>query len=98
QLEEGHSKILRTNYNLIEQINRIIHKLEPHFVKKDLEVRFNTDSEYDVYADKERIEQVIVNLLQNAVQFSSKNSQIDITLIKEGQYVKVLIQDYGKGI
>lgn len=98
QLEEGHSKILRTNYNLIEQINRIIHKLEPQFVKKDLEVRFNTDSEYDVYADKERIEQVVVNLLQNAVQFSNKNAKIDIILIKDGQYVNVLIQDYGEGI
>ena len=34
QLEEGHSEILRTEYNLTEQINRIIHMLEPHFVKK----------------------------------------------------------------
>ena len=78
QLEEGHSKILRTDYNLTEQIDRIIHKLEPHFVKKDLEIRFNADSEYCVYADKGRIEQVIVNLLQNAVQFSNKNALIDI--------------------
>ena len=46
QLEEGHSEILRTNYNLTEQINRIIHMLEPHFVKKDLEIRFHADSEY----------------------------------------------------
>lgn len=98
QLEEGHSKILRTDYNLTDQIYRIIHKLEPHFIKKDLEIRFNTDSEYYVYADKGRIEQVIVNLLQNAVQFSNKNAKIDITLIKDGQYVNVLIQDYGEGI
>lgn len=98
QLEEGHSKILQTDYNLTDQINRIIHKLEPHFIKKDLEIRFNTNSHYYVYADKGRIEQVIVNLLQNAVQFSYKNARIDIKLIKEGQYVKVLIQDYGEGI
>ena len=98
QLEEGHSEILRTEYNLTEQINRIIHMLEPHFVKKDLEIRFHADSEYVVYADKGRIEQVMVNLLQNAVQFSNKNALIDIYIIRDGSYVKVMIQDYGEGI
>lgn len=98
QLEEGNNDILRTDYNLTKQIERIINKLEPHFVKKDLKIRFNTDGEYCVYADEGRIEQVIVNLLQNAVQFSNKNAPIDITLTKEGQYVNVLIQDYGEGI
>jgi signal transduction histidine kinase len=98
QLEQGHIKIMRTNYNLTAQIKRIIHKLEPHFMKKDLEINFNPDSEYCVYADKERIEQVIVNLLQNAIQFSNKNASIDINFITEGQHVKVMIQDYGEGI
>ena len=98
QLEEGHSEILRTEYNLTEQINRIIHMLEPHFVKKNLEIRFHADSEYVVYADKGRIEQVMVNLLQNAVQFSNKNALIDIYIIRDGSYVKVMIQDYGEGI
>src|SRR5690606_1489770 len=83
QLEEGHSKILRANYNLTEQVKQIIHKFEPHFTKKNLEVRLTSDSEYIVYADKARIEQVIMNLLQNAVQFSKVNDPIDITLMKD---------------
>ena len=78
ELEEGHSEILRTEYNLTEQINQINHMLEPHFVKKNLEIRFHADSEYVVYADKGRIEQVMVNLLQNAALFSNKNALIDI--------------------
>src|SRR5690606_27183892 len=40
QLEEGHHTIVRTNYNLTDQIYRTIHKLEPHFTKKNLEIRF----------------------------------------------------------
>ena len=98
QLEEGHHKILKTDYNLTEQIKQIIHKLEPHFTKKNLEIRFTTDHEYIVYADKERIEQVIINLLQNAVQFSKTNDHIDLALMKDRQYVKIVIQDYGEGI
>lgn len=98
QLEEGYSQIYRNDYNLTEQVHRIIHKFEPQLAKKDLEIRFNSDHDYYVFADKERIEQVFINLLQNAVQFSKKSSPIDITLTKEGQYVKVKIQDYGEGI
>ncbi|MED4017786.1 HAMP domain-containing sensor histidine kinase [Sutcliffiella cohnii] len=98
QLEEGNSNILLTDYNLTEQINRIIHKLEPHFTKKDLDIRFHSDYEYYVNADEGRMEQVIVNLLQNAVQFSEHNAPIDIRLSKEGQAVKISVQDYGEGI
>ena len=98
QMEEGHVQIYRTEYDLTAQVNNIIHKFEPHLAKKDLEIRFHSDQEYDVYADKERIEQVFINLLQNAVQFSKKGGLITITLIREGQFVKVKIQDYGEGI
>ena len=98
QLEEGHHNILRTDYSLTEQINMVIHKFEPHFVKKNLEISFASDREYIVYADKARIEQVIINLLQNAVQFSKMNDRIEIYLMKDREYVKIVIQDYGEGI
>lgn len=98
QLEEGQRQLIRTNYNLTEQVHQIIHNFEPLFAKKSLDIHFTSESEYEVYADKERIAQVIVNLLQNAVQFSKQDQRIDISLLKDGQYVKVLVQDYGEGI
>lgn len=99
QLEEGKSKIVRTDYNLTKQISGIIHKLEPHLVKKELKVTLNTDNDdYYVNAAQERIEQVIINLLQNAIQFSNTHSKINVSLMQEGQFVKVVIQDFGIGI
>lgn len=98
QLEEGHYKILRTHYNFTEQITTIIHKLEPHCAEKQLQIRFHADQNYYVHADKERMEQVMVNLIHNAIQFSNINSSIDIRLSGEGNHVNVLIQDYGIGM
>lgn len=98
QLEEGHSNLLRIDYNLSEQVKRIINKLEPHLAKKNLAIRFHPEQQFYVYADKERIEQVLINLLQNAIQFSKENSPIDVSLIKNGKNVEVKIQDYGEGI
>lgn len=99
RLEEGQHKLIQRHYNLTDQINLIIYKLEPQFKKKNLNIRFKqAHSSCYVYADKERIEQVIINLLQNAIQFSYNNSPIDIQLEPIGTQVKITIQDYGVGI
>lgn len=98
QLEEGHQKITRTDYNLTAQMKSVIQKMEPHCKEKLLDIHLNAEREYYVHADKERIEQVIINLVHNAIQFSNKNASIDITLTGEGQQVVVKIQDYGIGI
>lgn len=97
-LEEGSHKLLRTDYNLTDQMNTIIHKFEPQCMDKQLQIRLHAGRDHHVHADKERIEQVIVNLIHNAIQFSNKHGFIDITLVGEGQYVNVAIQDYGIGI
>jgi signal transduction histidine kinase len=98
QLEEGHRKILRTDYNLTDQIATIIHKFEPHCTEKQLQIRFHVDRDYHVNADKERMEQVMVNLIHNSIQFSHTHGFIDIALNEEAQHVNVRIQDYGIGI
>lgn len=98
QLEEGHLHINRTTYNLTEQMDTMIHKFEPHCHEKQLQIRLQADQDYFVHADKERIEQVMVNLIQNAIQFSHRNGFIDITLSGEGQHVHVMVKDDGIGI
>ena len=58
-----------------------------------------------VYADKERIVQVISNLLDNAIKFIEKDGLIRITLkISKGDgphaygYTEIIIKDTGSGI
>lgn len=48
--------------------------------------------------DCERIKQVIVNLLNNAIKFSPCKSEINIYVKKEGDYVVFNVQDFGRGI
>jgi signal transduction histidine kinase len=98
QLEEGQPNLLKTNYNLTKQIKTIIHKLEPQLSVKQVHIRFDANQDYDVFADKERIEQVLMNLIHNAIQFSDSEAVVDVSLSKEGQDVNVRIQDYGIGM
>jgi two-component system phosphate regulon sensor histidine kinase PhoR len=51
-----------------------------------------------VLADPGRLEQVLVNLLDNAIKYSAEGSTITISATSDGDMVKVAIKDHGIGI
>jgi PAS domain S-box-containing protein len=51
-----------------------------------------------VYADTDRIQQVMVNLLSNAIKFSPQGGKITVGAYAEGSHVKVWVTDPGLGI
>jgi len=51
-----------------------------------------------VYADAARIEQVLVNLLNNAVKYTDDGGQIELTVRLEGKDVVLIVRDTGIGI
>jgi two-component system phosphate regulon sensor histidine kinase PhoR len=44
------------------------------------------------------IEQAIINLLNNAIKYSNGNSEINITVVKQNNDIKISIADKGSGI
>ena len=54
--------------------------------------------EAHVMADKGKIEQVLYNLIDNAIKFSRNNSDINITTRSKGNKVIASVKDYGIGI
>ena len=53
---------------------------------------------YNVYADKGKIEQVLYNLLDNAIKFSNTGSKIIIRIYNKGDKVYCSVKDFGVGI
>jgi PAS domain S-box-containing protein len=51
-----------------------------------------------VYSDKERIGQVITNLVTNAIKYSPQSNRIIISTEREGNMVTVCVEDFGIGI
>lgn len=84
--------------SLIETIsndfrNQIRGTMENH----DIEIMFNYDEPFFVEADKERIAQVIINLLNNAVKFTQKGT-IQIEMRNGRDHILVSVKDSGPGI
>ncbi|MDE5413402.1 sensor histidine kinase [Alkalihalobacterium chitinilyticum] len=99
QLEAGKISLHPTTYNLSEQIRLTVAKMEPELMKKQIEVEIaGEEDDKTVYADRDRIEQVLVNLMQNAIYYSPHKSTISVVLTSCKDKVRISVEDTGEGI
>lgn len=56
------------------------------------------DKELRVHGDKKRLMQALSNLMVNAVKFSPKGEQVEVTATRDGDTVCFSVKDYGPGI
>lgn len=99
QIESGEMPIVYSEFNINELISRALAGREAEISDKNIRVSIDFESEQCyVSADKDRIQQVIINLIDNAIKFNNKNGRLIIkTWIHRGEaYVK--IEDEGRGI
>lgn len=89
----------KTRFNLSDEIKEMITTFKPIFNKENISVIENIDKDIIVYMDRDKIKQVIYNLLTNAVRYTSRDGQVHVslTLNKEHQ-VLITIRDTGIGI
>jgi signal transduction histidine kinase len=100
KLSELDSKMIReqaTVFSLDEQIRKTILILETQWSKKEIEFDIELD-EIVITADKHLLQEVWLNLIQNAIKFSIDKGIIKISLHKNGDMAKAEIADYGIGI
>lgn len=62
------------------------------------EIAVNAEPDVQLRGDKTRISQVLNNLISNAIKYSPEARAVDVSLHREGNFVKVCVKDYGIGI
>ena len=88
-----------STFDLNACIRRTVETFEQTARQKQISFKLIlTGSELYVRADMSRIQQVLQNLIDNAVKFSSSNSSIDIETTVKNEKVFVSVKDYGIGI
>ena len=104
KIHEGNSIINQTKFNLKEDIDQMISMVENHIIQKklDLEFRFDSNIEHQIIGDKTRLNQIINNLLYNAIQFTLKGEILLVVELigkdKKFQEIKFTIKDTGIGM
>ena len=82
------------SYNISEQIRSCVLLLENKWCEKDIEPVLSFD-EYTVMANEELMREVWINLIDNAVQFSPRKSQITINIEKKEGFIYIFVQNLG---
>lgn len=89
----------KTEFDINLMIKQIALSFEGTFKKKKLVLNLVfSEKEQFVKADRDKIEQVLYNLIDNAVKFSSQESSIRVTTEEKGNKVMIAVKDKGIGI
>jgi len=99
KLEQGKIIFNLENFSFTELVKSVVMELDPLSKEKHIYLKFENSEEAmpDVYADLERVKQIVINLVGNAIKFTEKGG-ITIRLEKVPDFVKIYIEDTGLGI
>ena len=101
KLEMGDLNLEFSNFDIVDLVQNVFDLLEMNADKKNIILMF--DRKYNlpmsVYADKEKIQQVLTNLVMNSIKYGKENGTTEVTiedLVKNKIIVRV--RDNGEGI
>lgn len=98
-LENEDVKLEVTNYSVVDQLSRVISTQENQASAKDIEIQFEKPKkDILIDGDEQRLEQVWMNLISNAIKYTDNGGLITISVKKYSKEVEVLIEDTGHGM
>lgn len=89
----------KENLNIVEIVREVYHQLYPRSLNEKINFEFKTA--YDniiVDCDKNRIKEVFINIIDNAMKFTDKEGHVDLMITKDDDNVVIEIKDDGEGI
>ncbi|GAW92231.1 sensor histidine kinase [Calderihabitans maritimus] len=99
RLESGSISMNWSNFDVNELIREVVAKLEPQIREKQLQIELSLEERPTwAYADRDRVEQVLINLLDNAIRFTPEGKKIKLEAVPDGDKIVVAVTDQGIGI
>lgn len=97
EVESDNLRLNKTSVNIADIISNVIKNFEMELNNKNLEINFSGEAG-NILVDKDRITQVVVNLISNAIKYTPDNGKITIQLSQTENEVILNVQDNGIGI
>lgn len=95
--ERGKLELVSTRLDLAELLRREVELIGDHTPTHELVVRV-PEHALEVVGDRERLAQVVINLVTNAIKYSPDGGTVTVTGEVDGELVRVLVADEGLGI
>ncbi len=98
RIESGQLKISAESFNIHESINKVVQTIAPLAEKKGLSLIFEEAPDIgEVVSDRRRVEQIILNLVNNAIKFT-EIGEVRIKCKVSNGYLITSVKDTGIGI
>ncbi len=98
-LEQTSFKIHPAPVNIKILSQKIIKQILPQFKEKGVPIKVESSLKSEEFTlDKDRYTQILLNILNNALQYSGKGKQVTVELSESAAQVKITIEDHGIGI
>jgi signal transduction histidine kinase len=98
KLNSPKTKFSLEKLNLGKEISRILKNKNSIFKEKKLDINNKVPKNIIINADKLRLEELLVNLLENSVKYSKEKGKINLDAEINDEFVKVSIKDTGIGL
>lgn len=99
RLEQGKTTLVLRDVDLREVVNASVAATRPLFDSKDQTLSVHLpETYYEVKGDRDRLEQIIINLLSNAHKYSPSGSAIEVRVTRKGDECRVMVRDNGAGV
>lgn len=91
------NKLNLTEVNIEKLIKNIVYNNQGCALEKNINIMMNLEN-INAYLDKDKISQVVVNLLSNAIRYTNNGGNIHINAYEEKENIKIHFKDDGVGI
>ena len=96
KLESGNLELVIERFNILRLIQKIIKSFKLEFESKNIKLELNTNLEYCyILGDIFQLEQVITNLLSNALKYTPNNNKVIVELNTNDELVTISIENKG---
>jgi len=95
RISEGQLQLEKTTFKMSELFAVCCNHVR---VAGQYELVIKGDLDLEVFADEHRIDQVMVNLVNNAIKYASDSSEIQLIVERVEDHAKVTVRDFGDGI
>lgn len=98
KIEANAMKVVKSTFWISRAIDEVSNILYPVAQKKGIVIDKALPEDFEVFADYQKIQQILYNILSNAIKYSPENDKVDIAVITDDKSFKIAVHDNGIGI